>query len=268
MDSAKGDKCEKILNVKYQQDEECFDIQMKKIVTQKSEELHILVENDENDMWDFSCSHQYLIELDSIFKKFPDIIDVMELISENVEANNLRLETSGYNLLFFFKAKFIKAESNVKLNFRKRSKDDENPLVSEMRVLRKEIEQLKYKKKVPVISYVGTLQNNDQVNGELVIRTNQTVIFHLFVDYKVAHGTNNEETLTMQIKNDYHKDEIQEKVIYKTWIGMYNAATYQESRNTRFMFGEKLNKGTNKIILKKKGNGTTTISSLYLVAEP
>ena len=268
MDRAKGDKCEKILNVKYQQDEECFDIQMKKIVTQKSEELHIVVENDENDMWEFSCSHQYLIELDSIFKKFPDIIDVMDLISENVEANNLRLDRSGQNLQFLFKAKFIKAESNVKLNFRKRSKDDENPLVSEMRVLRKEIEQLKYKKKMPVISYMGSLGNNEQISGDLVIKTNQTVIFHIFVDYKVTHGTNNEETIIMQIKNDYQKDESQEKVIYKTWIGLYNAAAYAESRNVSFMFGENVKKGNNKIILKKKGNATSTINSLYLVAEP
>jgi len=69
MESEKSNKCEKILNFKFQQDEEYFDIQMKKMVTPKSEELHILVENDENDVWDFSCNHQYLIELDSIRSK-------------------------------------------------------------------------------------------------------------------------------------------------------------------------------------------------------
>jgi len=232
MESEKCEKCEKVLNFKFQQNEEYYDIQMKKIVTEKSEELHILVENDENDAWDSSCSHIYLIELDSIFKKFPDITDVMDLIAENGDANDLRLERSGQNLLFFFKAKFIKAESKVKLVFRKRSKDDENPVVSEMKMLRKEIEQLKYKKKTSVINYIGQLQNNEEVSGELVVKTNQTVIFHLFVDYKVTHGTNNEETITMQVKNDYSKDkdEGKEKVIYKTWIGMYNAAAYQESR--------------------------------------
>jgi len=143
-------------------------------------------------------------------------------------------------------------------------------VVSEMRILRKEIEQLKIKKKTPIISYIGQLQNNEIVSGELVIKMNQTVIFYLFVDYKVTHGTNNEESITMQVKNDYSKDkeEGKEKVIYKTWIGLYNAAAYQESRNVNFMFGEKLSKGNNKITIKKKGNGTVTISSMYLVAEP
>jgi len=34
------------------------------------------------------------------------------------------------------------------------------------------------------------------------------------------------------------------------------------------MFGEKLSKGNNKITIKKQGNGTVIISSLYLIAEP
>ena len=268
MERENGEKCEKVLNFKFQQDEEYYDIKMKKMTIGKSEELHILVENDENDTWDFSCNYQYLLELDSIFKKFPDITDVMDLIAENGDASTLNLERSGQNLLFFFKAKFIKAESNVKLLVRKRSKDYENPVLSEMRILRKEIEQLKIKKKIPVISYIGKLQNNEDVSGELLLRTNQTVIFHLFVDYKITHGTNNEETIIMQVKNDYNKDEGKEKVIYKTWIGMYNAGTYHESKNTNFMFGEKLSKGNNKITIKKQGNGTVIISSLYLIAEP
>jgi len=260
-------KSEKTLNFKFNQADETFEIKMRKKMNEKSEELYISLENDENEFWDFTCSQQYLLELDPILKKFPDLLDIMDIIMENGESETLLIERKGETAYFIFKVKFIKAESIIKFNFQKRTRDGENPLAVELRNLRKEIELLKQNKKIPVINYIGVLNNNEIVSGELTLKTTMNVIFHLFIGMKTTYGNNAEESLALQIKNEKSKEEEKEKVIYKTWIGTYQSGSgYHDSKNVNIMFGEKLFQGKNTIKLKKNGIGSQ-IYTLYLIAE-
>ena len=90
-----GNKNEKVWTFKYIQDEDSFEIRIKKVIAVKSEELHITMENEKNDIWEFSCSQQFLLELDPIFKKFLDLSDIIEIILENGESKSLRIDTIG-----------------------------------------------------------------------------------------------------------------------------------------------------------------------------
>lgn len=260
-------KPEKIIKISYQQSEDNYIIQLKKRIKDKNEELCIGFENDDNECWENVFSHQNLIDLDPIFKKFPDLTDIIDLIQENADTNLLKLDKiSSETLHVFLKVKFIKFESDVKLCLMRIKKDDENPLTLELKYLRKELEILKQKKKIPLINYVGDLTNLQEVSGILTLKLNTTVIFHIFIEYKTTYGSNSEDSLSMRIVNGKNK-EVQEKTIYKTWHGTYQGGSgYQDSKNVNFMFGEKVLKGENQIILKKKGAGSS-IYTLYLLAE-
>ena len=264
MESAKA---EKTLCFRFFQDNENFEIKLKRKPNVIPEELYVSLENDDSDFWDFSCNQQYLLDLDPIFKKIPDMSDIMDIIQENSEAGTLSVERKGENANLFFKVKFIKAESNIKFSLKKRTKDDENPLATELRSLRKELEILKQRRRIPVISYVGQLSTGESVSGDLVLKATTNVIFQIFIDYKTNYGSNVEESLSLQIKNDKFKEEEKEKTIFKTWFGTYQSGSgYHDSKNVNFFFSEKVFQGKSKVVLKKNGSGSQ-IYTLYLLAE-
>ena len=260
-------KAEKTITFRFDQDNENFEVKLKRKPNAKPEELYVSLENDDSDFWDFSCNQEYLLQLDPIFKKIPDMSDIMDIIQENSEAGTLSVERKGENAILFFKVKFIKAESNVKFVLKKRSKDDENPLATELRSLRKELELLKQRRRIPIISYIGQLGTGESVSGDFVLKATTNVIFQIFIDYKTNYGSNVEESLSLQIKNEKFKEEEKEKTIFKTWFGTYQSGSgYHDSKNVNFFFSEKAFQGKNKVILKKNGSGSQ-IYTLYLMGE-
>lgn len=266
METDKSDK--KLMNLKFQQEENTFFITLAKQVKDKLEELNILLEDDENETWEFSCSHNYLMELDSIFKKIPDMNDVLEIIAENVESGTLQIENCGEYCYFSFRVKFIKIETTIKIALKKKI-TEKNPIIDELKTLRKELELLKQKnhKKIPVINFVGQLNNGETISGELTLKVNATVLFKVHVEYKTIYGSNCEESLGLQINNEKFGDDAKEKIIYKTWFGIYNYGSgYHDCKTIKFDFSEKICKGKNKITLKKNGTGSN-ILTLYLFAK-
>jgi len=257
---------EKKLNLKYDGDDEIFEICLKKIVKKDEEMLNISLENEDNEVWEYTGNTTNLIDIDPIFKKFTDILDIIDIFHENFSERVVKIEKSGDKCYLTFKVKFVKNESCPRFALNKTFCNEENPTIACFKTLKKEIELLKMKKKIPVISFVGALAGNNSTTGDLILKTNQSVTFHLFIDYRLIYSTNAEEFLYFNIKNEQSKEEYKERLVYKTWHGCYQGGSgYQDSKAVSFMFIEKLNRGENKITLRKQGG--SQIYTLYLTAE-
>ena len=257
---------EKIFTNKYETDNDNFEFSFKRVTGGKEEKLYISIENEENEVWEFISDFTKLIDIDPIFKKFTEIQDVIDLMQENFSDGSLKVEKIGDKYNVYFNLKFIKTQSCPKLTFLKKISSDENPTNALIKSLKKEIEILKSKTKLPVINYVDTLTGENTLTGEINLKASQNVTFHLFIEYRTIYGTNSEEFLYLDIKNDKILDNFKEKPIYKAWHGCYQGGSgYQDNRSVNFIFVEKVSKGINKIILRKKGS--SYIYTLHLTAE-
>ena len=281
-------KIEKTMRLIFKENTQIFEIIATKQVIEKSEELVISIRNKENEVWNASFSQQNLLDLDPIFKKIPDLSDVIDLIQENYESGTIAIKNTDENIDFFIKAKFIKTESNVKFRLFKTSKVEENPLLKEIRLLRNEIQRLKQGKKIPVINYIGELRDQEVVSGTLKVSRAMIVSFHIFIEYKTEGGFNEldenyaneeenygniindkvnvEESLSIKITNDM-SNKTNPKEILRTWHGTYqDGSGYNDSKSVSFIFAENVLQGNNQISLIKNGKGSQ-IYTLYLIAE-
>ena len=281
---------EKTKRLFFKQDTQIFEITAKKQIFEKSEELLISIGNKENEVWNASFSQQNLFDLDPIFKKIPDLSDLIELIQENYESGTFSIQNKDENIDVFIKVKFIKTESNVKFRLFKTSKVEENPLLKEIRLLRNEIQRLKQGKKLPVINYIGELRDQEVVTGTLKVSSRTMIVsFHIFIEYKTEGGFNEldennpieenenygniindkvnvEESLSIKITNDM-SNKTNTKEILRTWHGSYqDGSGYNDSKSVSFIFAENVLQGNNQISLIKNGKGSQ-IYTLYLIAE-
>ncbi len=260
------ENCKNMSTFKYEIDNETYEFSFKKLTPDKEEKLLISVENEDNEIWEFQATHTNLIDIDPIFKKISEMNDLIDLIQESFLNKTLKIEKIGDKLNIGFNVKFIKNESNPRFTFNKKFHTEENQTITCINNLKKEIEILKKRTKVPVINYVDCLKGDNKLSGELNLKYSQSVTFHLFIDYKLIYTTNTEEFLYFQVINPKSNEEYKEKLIYKTWHGCYQGGSgYQDSKILNFMFIENLNKGNNNIILRKKGK--SEIYTLYLIAE-
>ena len=93
--------------------------------------------------------------------------------------------------------------------------DNQNKkLLSDLILIRKEVERLNDRKKIPVINYIGGLQHQESVSGELNLKGSRSAVFHFFVDFKENGAKHGDKSLILSIKNENTK-EIKEDEIYK-----------------------------------------------------
>ena len=93
--------------------------------------------------------------------------------------------------------------------------DNQNKkLLSDLILIRKEVERLNDRKKIPVINYIGGLQHQESVSGELNLKGSRSAVFHFFVDFKENGAKYGDKSLILSIKNENTK-EIKEDEIYK-----------------------------------------------------
>lgn len=170
--------------------------------------------------------------------------------------------------------------------------DNQNKkLLSDLILLRKEVERLNDRKKIPVINYIGRLEHQESVSGELSLKSSRSGMFHFFVDFKENGIKSGDRSLILSIKNENTK-EINEEVIYKennsnqqpngfnfgnpSPIPQFNfgfggfgfaggGGTELGSKNLNLLFSKSVFEGKNKISVKNFLG--CEIQTLYLIAE-
>jgi hypothetical protein len=261
------DKNESPFSIKYELNDDIYEIDLK-IIPEEVEKLQIKIENLEEEQYEIVLDSVSLVDIDHIFKKFPEISDIMDIIILNLKEKTLKIEVKKDKLMIIFNVKFIKSESNPKIYLNKKINDEESPILSMIKSLRKEVDQLKLRGKFPIISYVGDISgnNNTDLKGEFNIRYTQKIVLHFFIEYKLNYSTNTEEKLFLNYTNENSNKQTEEKLILKFWNGCYQGGSgYHDSKTSNFMIIQSFDKGKNSLVLRKLGNAV--INTLYVIGE-